>query len=85
MTVLVEINNVSTNNSTWVKLIENIINLKNVVIFLRTLLTQMRTSEFSVCTSPPESIKDQSWNKIRKWKSMQQKMFSENTLVELCY
>jgi len=41
--------NVNTANSTWFDQNKNIFNFKNVVLFLRTFLTQMRTSDFSLC------------------------------------
>jgi len=47
--LFVEIYNVYTANSIWFEQNNNIFNFKNVVLFLRTCSTQMRTSEFSLC------------------------------------
>jgi len=48
--LLVEIYNVNTANSSWFKHIENIFIFQNAVLFLRTVWTQIRTSELSLCT-----------------------------------
>jgi len=50
--LFVEIYNVNTANSTWFKLNENIFNFKNVVLS-GTFSTQMRTSEFPLCSFLP--------------------------------
>jgi len=42
--LVVDIYNVNTVNLNWFKHIENIFNIKNVVLFLRSFSTQMRTS-----------------------------------------